>query len=165
MRGAYKDFDPDLYNEFDSPAKLAMEQHLLLKGHDRVVVPSEDFGPDLYSIIGGLKMYHEVEVSRGWGQNVFPFECGSVPERKKRLANLVKQVPLYFWMLRKDLRRTVVFSSVYLRHEYLVEVKNRMIAEGEYFYRIPLKLGKEFDLLPLDEPTITWEDIGLDEID
>ena len=147
MRGAYKDFDNDLYSEFDSPAKDAMREHLLLKGHDRVVVPPEDFGPDLYSVIGGLNMYHEVEVSLGWAKDEYPFKCGSVPERKKRLANLVKSTPLYFWMLRKDFRRTVVFSSVYLRHEYLVEVKNRLITTGEYFYRIPFKLGKEFDLL------------------
>jgi hypothetical protein len=162
MKGAYKDFDPDLYNEFDSPAKDAMREHLLLKGHDRVVVPREDFGPDLYSFLCGMKMYHEVEVSRGWANQMdFPFEKGSVPERKKRLANLVKDTPLYFWMLRKDLRRAVVFSSVYLRHEYLVEVKNRMIAEGEFFYRIPLKLGKEFDLLPLSPNVeIDWEAIN-----
>jgi hypothetical protein len=147
MIGVHKPFDKTDYIKFDGPAKDAMRRHLLLKGHDRVVVPPEDFGPDLYSILGVLKMYHEVEVSRGWTQAEFPFCEGSVPERKKRLANLVKSIPLYFWMLRLDLKRAVVFSSVYLRHEYLIEVPNKKIHKGEYFYRIPKQFGKEFDLL------------------
>jgi hypothetical protein len=146
MKGAYKDFDPDLYNEFDDPAKQAMRVHLLNSGHQKVVVPPEDFGPDLYSLLDGFKMYHEVEVNNVWHKNEFPFDTGSVPERKKRLANLCKTYPLYFWRMRSDLKRAVVFSSVYLRHEYLVEVKNKYVGEGEYFYRIPVVLGKEFDL-------------------
>ena len=146
MRGAYKNFDPNLYAKFDDPAKNAMRQHLILKGHDRVVIPPEDFGPDLYSVIGGLKMYHEVEVNGCWQRGDFPFDSGSIPERKKRLANHVAGYPLYFWRLRLDLRRAVVFSSAYLKHKYLTEVENRMINKGEFFYRVPLKLGKEFDL-------------------
>jgi hypothetical protein len=57
--------------------------------------------------------------------------------------------PLFFWMLRLDLGRALVFSAVHCTDMYLVEVPNKKVASGEYFYRIPKTLGKEFDLLCL----------------
>jgi hypothetical protein len=146
MKGTRKKFERDLYNKYDGPAKEAMRVHLIAKGHDEVIVPPENYGADLYSVIGGLKMYHEVEVSQGWKKGEHPYPLGSIPERKTRLVHMLEGYPLYFWMLRLDLLRALVFSSVYCKEEYLVEVPNRKIKTGEFFYRIPKDLGKEFDL-------------------
>jgi hypothetical protein len=146
MKGTHKPFSKDLYNQFDGPAKDAMRVHLELSGH-RVTVPPENYGADLYSEFGPVKMYHEVEVSRAWKEKHHPFFLGSIPERKLRLAMIHINEPLYFWMLRLDLLRALVFPSFRLRKEFLVEVPNKLIDHGEYFYRIPKNLGKEFDML------------------
>jgi hypothetical protein len=146
VKGAYKSFSKDDYNKFDGPAKDAMRVHLELSGY-RVTVPPENYGADLYSELGPIKIYHEVEVSTNWKAGHFPFPTGSVPERKLRLSIIHINEPLYFWRLRMDLLRAIVFPSFRLRAEFLVMVPNRKITTGEYFYRIPTELGKEFDLL------------------
>ena len=145
MVGVRKEFDKDLYTKYDGPAKEALEIHLKLTGHT-VVVPPEDFGPDLYSYWGTRKMYHEVEVSTLWSKGLFPFPKGSIPERKLRLIDKVGGLELFFWMLRVDLGRALVFPSVFLNDKYLVHVPNKKVLAGEYFYRVPKFLGKEFDI-------------------
>lgn len=146
MKGVRKEFSEEDYNRFDAPAKNAMAYHLKAHGHV-VTVPPENYGVDLYSKLEGVVMYHEVEVSEGWKENEHPFLNGSVPERKHRLKLMMPDDPLFFWMLRFDLGRAVVFSSRHLIDRWLVEVPNRKVATGEYFYRIPKQLGKEFDLI------------------
>ncbi|MBW2645210.1 MAG: hypothetical protein JRE23_03340 [Deltaproteobacteria bacterium] len=146
MKGVHKPFDKTDYIKFDGPAKLAMKVHLELSGY-KVTVPPENYGADLYSELGKIKIYHEVEVSQGWKEKEHPFWKGSIPERKKRLADMHINEPLYFWMLRLDLHRALVFPSFRLRPEFLIEVPNKKIRKGEYFYRIPKLYGKEFDLL------------------
>jgi len=148
MRGTRKKFERELYNRFDGPAKDAIKNHLIAKGHDdKVVVPPENYGADLYSVLGGLKFYHEAEVSQGWKEGEHPYPRGSIPERKTRLIHMLDGRPLYFWMLRLDLQRALVFSAVHCIDRYLVEVPNRKVPSGEFFYRVPKTLGKEFDLL------------------
>lgn len=148
MIGARKPFERQLYNLYDGPAKEAIKQHLIAKGHDdEVVVPPENYGADLYSILKGTKYYHEAEVSQGWTKGIHPYPLGSIPERKTRLIHMLDGCPLFFWMLRLDLGRALVFDAKHCTDTYLVEVPNRKIQSGEYFYRIPKTLGKEFDLL------------------
>jgi hypothetical protein len=146
MKGLHKKFDPDLYAKYDGPAKDAMAEHLRCSGHVPTI-PEEDYRADLYSTFEDLKMYHEVEVSQLWDKGEHPFPLGSIPERKSRLLDKHVGCLLFFWMLRKDLKRALCFSSCHLKERYLVEVPNKVHPEGEYFYRIPKQLGKEFDLL------------------
>lgn len=146
MKGVRKPFEQDVYDRCDGPAKEAMRYHLTAQGHI-VTVPPENYGVDLYSELGDFKMYHEVEVSEGWKSGPHCFFNGSIPERKGRLVEMLKGEPLYFWMLRLDLGRALVFSSFKLSDRWLVEVPNRKVPIGEYFYRIPKQLGKEFDLI------------------
>jgi hypothetical protein len=146
VKGVHKPFSKDDYNKFDGPAKAAMKVHLELSGY-RVTVPPENYGADLYSELGPIKIYHEVEVSQAWKEAEHPFALGSVPERKLRLAKIHINEPLYFWMLRLDLLRALVFPAFRLRSEFLVEVPNKKVLKGEYFYRIPKQFGKEFDML------------------
>lgn len=146
MKGIRKKFEEEDYNRFDGPAKNAMAYHLTEHGHS-VTVPPENYGVDLYSTCNEVTMYHEVEVSKQWETGIHPFPKGSVPERKHRLKEMLLNRPLYFWMLRLDLARAVVFNSKHLIDRWLVEVPNYKVPEGEYFYRIPKTLGKEFDLI------------------
>jgi hypothetical protein len=153
VRGVRKPFEKDVYDECDGPAKEAMRAHLEAQGH-KVTVPDENYDVDLFSEVGDLTMYHEVEVSLGWKSGDHPYPKGSIPERKSRLRAMNTGRTLYFWMLRSDLRRAVVFSSVYLQDRFLIEVPNRKVASGEFFYRIPKSLGKEFNLLPINEEDV-----------
>ena len=147
MIGSHKPFDKDLYNEFDGPAKDAMRVHLELSGHT-VDVPPENYGVDLSSKQYVVTLYHEVEVSMWWNDGKHPFPTGSIPERKIRLKKQHQNEILFFWMLRRDFKRALVFSAAHLSDEWLTEVPNRFAPDGgEYFYRIPKSLGKEFDLL------------------
>jgi hypothetical protein len=146
MRGKYKPFEPDEYDKYDAPAKEAMRVHLTLSGHS-VDVPPENFGVDLSSTHQGIHMHHEVEVSNNWKQGDFPFWTGSIPERKIRLVKMCQNEPLYFWRLRLDMKRAIVFSSRWLQDVHLVSVPNWKVPEGELFYRPPKTYGKEFDLL------------------
>ena len=61
MKGVRKKFSKGRFNKFDSPAKDAMKVHLELSGY-RVTVPPENYGADLYSELGKIKIYHEVHV-------------------------------------------------------------------------------------------------------
>ena len=147
MKGKYKEFDQELYDACDGPGKEAVRQHLVCLGYD-VTVPPENYGPDVYCTFNGRRCYHEVEVSTRWFKGTpFPFPSGSIPERKHKLLARTVGFELFFWMLREDFGRAVVFPSIYVIDEYLVEVPNSQIKSGEYFYRIPLSLGKERDLL------------------
>lgn len=146
MKGTRKEFEPEMYTKFDAPAKEAMRIHLVGHGHT-VTVPPENYGVDLYSQVGPVVMYHEVEVFVKWKKKRFPFITGSIPERKHRLKEQYPCVPLYFWRLRCDLRRALVYNAKHLADEWLVEVHNCKVDKGEYFYRIPVELGKEFDLI------------------
>lgn len=149
MKGLHKKFEQDVYDKCDGLAKEAMRIHLELMGHT-VTVPPENFGPDLYSVIFFRKMYHEVEVSLKWETGKHPYPTGSIPERKHRLIAGCDACQLFFWMLRSDLARALVFPASCLLEQYLVEVPNYKIAVGEYFYRIPKELGKEFNLYAID---------------
>jgi len=142
MKGKRKPFERDVYREWDAAAKDAVASHLSFHGYD-VRVPPENYGADLYHRhpSGILVVHHEVEVSLSWGDVNFPYPTGSIPERKIRLVHMT-QGPLFFWMLNKILNRAVVFSSSYLVDEYLVEVPNKKIEKGEYFYRPPLQYGR-----------------------
>ena len=146
MTHARKEFEKDVYIQCDSPAKEAMKIHLELSGHC-VTIPPEDYGVDLFSDFKQVRMFHEVEVSLGWMKGVHPYHKGSVPERKYRLVEMHLNVPLYFWMLRSDFKRAIVFSSMHIINRWLVEVPNKKVPKDEFFYRIPKQLGKEFDLL------------------
>lgn len=149
MIGKHKKFSKKLYKKFDAPAKQAMRKHLEQEGHT-VTVPPENYGVDLYSELGPLVMYHEVEVFRNWKTGGFPFLTGSIPSRKLRLLEMIgRDVPLYFWRLRRDLQRALVYGSYCLKDKFLVEVPNKEVESGEYFYRVPVMLGKEFDLKPI----------------
>lgn len=149
MKGARKAFEREEYNKFDGPAKNAMAVHLKHYGHV-VTVPPENYGVDLYSEVGPMTMYHEVEVTTNWREGVFPFPTGSIPERKIRLKDNMPCEALFFWRLRYDMARALVYHAKHLEDKWLVEVPNRKIATGEYFYRIPTQLGKEFDLYALN---------------
>jgi hypothetical protein len=150
MKGKHKPFDRELYEKWDAPAKQAVASHLSYHGYE-VVIPEEDYWVDLYAYFRrhpgiDIKFHHEVEVSQVWKKRKYPFPHGSIPERKKRLREKIDG-PLFFWQLRSDLQAAVCFSSAYLRPEFLIEVPNKYVNEGEFFYRPPLRFGRYIDPL------------------
>lgn len=157
MKGVRKPFSQSLYDQCDERAKSTVEEHLTSKGYT-VVVPPENYGADIYCVQGPLRLYHEVEVSLTWERGSYPFINSSVPERKIRLVNKY-DAPLYFWQLSNDLVGAVVTPGHQLKDIYLVEVPNRLVATGEYFYRVPMKYCKQI-VFPVEEgmSDIEWYD-------
>ncbi len=147
MKGKHKPFDRELYEKWDAIAKQAVASHLSYHGY-KVVIPNEDYWVDLYAEIvkTGQRFYHEVEVSQNWKVGKYPYPHGSIPERKIRLREKVNG-PLFFWQLSAPCTAAVCFSSAQMRPEFLVEVPNKYVPDGEFFYRPPLRFGRYIDPL------------------
>jgi NADPH-dependent 7-cyano-7-deazaguanine reductase QueF-like protein len=143
--GKYKKFDKKLYDLYDESAKQAVCRYLARHGHE-VCIPDEDYGADLYHIRkDGVKVWHEVEISKVWwgsdGKPSAPHT--SIPERKIKLVEEKEYPHLLHWLLNIERDRAIVCNmKVHMKDEYLVPFGNKYIAEGEYFYQIPLKLCK-----------------------
>ena len=131
----HKQFNPELYAENDGAAKAVVREYL--DRHGFMTCCHEDYGADIKSFRPQL---HEVEVKRAW-QGVWPHQWRTVhiPARKARLLNGTEVI---FWIISGDFRQAIVIRSRDLKPEYLQEVKNSEIAEGEQFYCVPINKCK-----------------------
>lgn len=143
-----KRFDQQLFNTHDDPARRAIIQHL----HDQGIFArnNEDkYGPDIL-VLKGFKVerYIECEIKLGWKEGEFPFPTVNLPERKGRYTR--KKLPIDYWILRSDLQAAVIIPGPLVRKDYLVEVPNRLVSQGELFYQIPIELcAKVLEILPI----------------
>lgn len=85
--------------------------------------------------------YAEVEM-RSW--NECQFSTIHVPERKKKLFE--NDMPTTYFAVSKDLRTAWWCKSEDILESPLVEVKNKDVANGEYFYDVPLNKFKKVNL-------------------
>ena len=133
-----KEFDQDLYDEFNDSAKSVVSYHLQTKGY-LVNFIGEDYREDIKTL---LPIRHEVEVKRVWdGEWNTYWSDIHIPYRKKKLLNGIGEI--YFWILRNDLSEAWVVNGKHLRDSFKKEVRNREISRGELFYCIPLALCKK----------------------
>lgn len=145
-----KEFDPSLYADNNSRAIAAVLHHL----HESGIYATENpdkYGPDII-IYRKYKpvSYVEVEVKLVWksNQEQFPFPSVQLPERKKKFMQL--GLPCEFWILREDVQYAVSIPDSVLGDERLVEVPNRLVSNGEYFYQIPVEECSLVELLKSD---------------
>lgn len=78
--------------------------------------------------------YAEVEM-REW--NECRFNTIHVPGRKKKLFE--NDMPTTYFVVSKNLKNIWYCKSRDILDSPLVEVKNKEVAEGEYFYDVPIK--------------------------
>ena len=131
-----KPFSPSLHADNDLRAREAVKGYLLKRGR-YVWDNGNQYGIDL---VVGTHFPVEVEVSSNWESGSFPFSTVHIPERKKKFAtNWYGQ----FWRLRKDLKAAVIVKSEDLLTEYLKEIPNRLMPEGERFFDVPKSKCRE----------------------
>lgn len=138
MSNIHKRFDLELYRQNDVPARDAVLSYLISRG-SYVVYNPDQYGPDLILYSGYRPIsYVEVEIKRVWraDQEQFPWSTVQLPARKKKFAT--GKMHCDFWILREDLKCALVISDVLLVDERLAMVPNRYVAEGEFFYQIPI---------------------------
>lgn len=136
MNGSYKQFDPALYEQYNRAAIDAVRSHINASG--LFVQDNDDiYGPDLVVYLGFKPRYYvECEVKLIWSGPDFPFDTIQLPERKAKFARLPK--PCEFWICNREYTHAIVISDRNLEPDMIVEVPNKLVANGELFYQVPI---------------------------
>lgn len=128
-----KRFDRDLYRKYDTLAKTATELFYSKLGFD-VREHDNRYAQDL--VVQGELEGHlaECEVKLVWDGDEFPYDSVQLPERKKKFFN--EKTRFFIW--NKTLTRAATFWSTDIEDLEPVEVPNKYVYKGEYFFQIPL---------------------------
>ena len=149
-----KRFDPVAYKKSDGLAKECITKYLERVGHD-VLPPEEDYGVDLQSTYwdGGIlhEHYHEVEMKHMWeGEWPTAWKDIHIPFRKQRLLNKVydkdQEANFYFYIIRGDCKVAWRMDATIVKDSPVVEVPNRAVRKGEYFFKVPVDKAELIDL-------------------
>lgn len=130
MSGARKRFSKELWKENHAKAVKSLLPWL---GDGWDENHGDRFGPD---IKGPNSQWAEVEIKQHWEDTLeFPFETVNLPQRKGKWLSL----RIKFYVLSKGCKYAIQIPKAQLKDEYLVEVPNKYVFKGEYFYQIPVK--------------------------
>jgi hypothetical protein len=132
-----KKFSQELYNEHNDRAINAVIREFEEAG--LFATRNDDrYGPDVVVYKGFQPTYYvEVEVKLAWKPDtVFPFDTIHLPERKAKFLNL--GLPIEFWILRSDLKESLVLPEHIIHSSNLTIVPNRYIEAGEQFFNVPV---------------------------
>jgi len=133
--GVRKKFDKDLYDTYDSIAKEAAKDALQKKGYT-VCDNTDKYAQDLVAEKDGEMFLVETEVKNVWKGPEFPYDTVQLPQRKQKF--FVEPTLFYIW--NKQLDSAITFLSEDIKDLTPVEVPNRYVYKGEYFFQIPLDL-------------------------
>ena len=128
-------------------------EYLLSLGHT-VLDINEDYGVDLSSILDGADYKHEVEMKHMWeGDWPTAWKDINIPFRKNRLLTQVygnkgenKDVEFYFYIIRGDCKKAWKMHGTVVQNSPVVEVPNRAVRKGEYFFKVPVAKAELIDL-------------------
>lgn len=132
-----KDFDQNLFDWHDEPARKATKRWLRGQGWETADHP-DPYAHDLIAIKNDSLILVECEVKTVWEGMEFPFDTVQLPERKRKFLH--PRAVFFIW--NKSLDNAVYFWARDIEHLTPVHVPNKYIKEGEYFYQIPLNLVK-----------------------
>lgn len=131
-----KRFDRDLYQKYDQRARDITTAYLESLGYevsehpDRYAQDLIAFSPD------DTEFCVECEVKLVWDTSEFPYPNVQLPERKKKFFN----VPTQFFIWNKPMEHAMTFWSYDVATLNPVEVPNKYVYSGEYFYQIPMDM-------------------------
>jgi len=141
MIGKHARFDPESFARSDAAAREATTT--LLSGYGYTVQPHPDmYAQDLVAEKGDKHFLVECEQKSLWSGDHFPFDSVQLPERKKKFF----AERTLFCMWNKSFTSALLFWSDKIQHLEPVEVPNRRIKKGEYFFQIPMNLVKQVRL-------------------
>jgi len=125
------------YHAWDSPAKKAVRKFLISMGCE-LSPDVEDYNADI-KVIKPEISYHEVEVKLGW-KDKWPewWPTVHIPYRKKRLIDMMDTPDrLTFYILNRDLSKAWSIKGSLCKDP--VEIHNKNVINGEYFFNVPIK--------------------------
>ena len=129
-----KPFSRELHRANDPPARKVVKEYLKKQGILVEDNPNQ-FGVDLVSADGTLLI--EVEHRLPWREEEFPFEQVNIPRRKKYLG----EGKIQYFILSHDYSHLGMINGAgvkqYIVDENLHLNKNRFVADGEFFYKVP----------------------------
>lgn len=135
--GIKKPFDRSLYEEFDAKAKKAALK--LFKKFPELTVYENPKKRGVDLIIeknGKIVGYAELETTRLWKSDTFPYLVVNIPERKEKYCNQDK--PTLFIMFSANYKNYLVITEKDLLKSKKEVVSNKCVKWGEEFYRVAL---------------------------
>jgi len=131
-----KRFDPELFRINDALAKKAVA-NIIDKRKFKIVENPKRYGVDLLVYQKGVHVLNiETEVKRVWKNKTFEYDNVQFPERKEKFCKL--GIPTIFVMWNADQTQYLVVKDKDFLKSPKVEVPNRYVYKGEFFYQIPL---------------------------
>jgi len=129
-----KRFSKELYQKYDALAKEATKLYYHNQGYS-AVENTERYRQDL--VVDAPQRQHlgECEVKLVWKTFEFPYDTVQLPKRKSKFFDQLTQ----FFIWNHDLTRAATFWSNEISDLEPVEVPNKYVYKGEYFYQIPLE--------------------------
>ena len=129
-----KYFDKSQYALHDAHAQEVARQFWIKLGYNCAENPDE-YGVDLLVEGKGRKFGREVEVKTGWHGPEFNYPTLHIPFRKKKFT----KDRVTFFVLNSERTHAAVVSRQKLLRSPAVQVKNKMVQMGDYFYEIDPK--------------------------
>ena len=129
-----KEFNKESPAANDKPAKDLVIKFLKSKGLDAMENPN-DYGIDI------MVSRYEVERREIW-TNKFPFQTVHIPARKEKFL----KYNIIYAIVNKDFNKIMLCTSEIIRQYNKIEVPNRSVPTGEYFYDVPIKEWSTYNL-------------------
>ena len=130
----YKEFNKESHAANDKPAKDLVINFLKSKGLDAME------NPDKYGIDIVVPRY-EVERREIWIDE-FPFKTVHIPARKEKFL----KHSIVYAVVNKDFDKIMFCRSEVIRQYDLIEVPNKSVPEGEYFYDVPIEKWRIYNI-------------------
>jgi arginine/ornithine N-succinyltransferase beta subunit len=143
MKGVRKKFSKSLHDQHDDPARAKVKAYFTKQGF-RVIDNPNTKGVDLMLLdrkTSEVVGYVEVEVKNNWHKKVFQYDTLQLPERKAKYIQLYGN-NIQYLILSKDLTQAFIIGSLSLKRSPLVEVPNKYVPKGEFFFQVPVKKCK-----------------------
>ena len=132
-----KKFDKALHEKYDKLGRDTVKGFVKASWGWEARENPNKYGVDLllYSD-GALCGCAEVEVRNSWKSKLFPFKDLNVPQRKEKLLN--NDILTFFFSVNGNTDALFYCKAEDVLSSPLVENKNKYVAEGELFYKVPL---------------------------
>ena len=130
----YKEFNKESHAANDKPAKDLVINFLKSKGLDAME------NPDKYGIDIVVPRY-EVERREIWIDE-FPFKTVHIPARKEKFL----KHSIVYVVVNKDFDKLMFCKSEVIRQYNMIEVPNKSVPEGEYFYDVPIEKWRIYNI-------------------
>jgi hypothetical protein len=142
---AGKRFDQALHDRYDPPARKSVSDWIKMKWGLECRENPNVYGVDLIAYrVGSPVGFVEVEV-RSW--NFCHHPTIHIAHRKAKLFR--QDLPVLFFALTHDLSYAYWMKAELVEKCPLIEVKNREVPSGEFFFDVPVSWFKYVDLTQL----------------